>query len=332
MFQPNRKPGRTIASIVACLVLVLGSALILIFKQTILDYIVVWQFKPSSEIETIATRDMMSGMGKFMFYTSQPEVDSAANFNEVCNRQENTTSILGCFSNSRIYIYDVVDPKLDGIREVTAAHEMLHAVYSRMSDSEKVKINALLEAEYAKIQNKKEFSDLIAFYARTEPGERDNELHSVIGTEVASLDPQLEAHYAEYFTNRQAVVGFYDKYNGVFKELATRAALLATELTTLSDQISYNSTKYNSDVQQLNSDISAFNQKASKNQFISQSQFNNERNSLTSRVAALTSDKAQIDSDIVKYNKTLTEYNSIATQSTQLYNSIDSTLVSAPSV
>ncbi len=77
-------------------------------------------------------------------------------------------AILGCYVTQRIYIYDVKDAKLDGIREVTAAHEMLHAAYERMSSSEQTKVNALLEVEYEKLRNDKDLAERMAFYARTE--------------------------------------------------------------------------------------------------------------------------------------------------------------------
>ena len=37
------------------------------------------------------------------------------------------TAVLGCYANREISIFNVTDQRLDGIREVTAAHEMLHA-------------------------------------------------------------------------------------------------------------------------------------------------------------------------------------------------------------
>ncbi len=47
-------------------------------------------------------------------------------------------AILGCYNPSSrdIYIYNVTNSELDGVKEVTAAHEMLHAAWERLSESE----------------------------------------------------------------------------------------------------------------------------------------------------------------------------------------------------
>jgi hypothetical protein len=332
MLPQKRSKVGLIVSVIISAILIASAILILLFRQHIIDQITVWQFQPTTEIATIATRDGMNDGGKFLFYASRPELDTAKFFNSVCSRLENSASILGCYSNYHIYIYDVTDQQLDGIRETTAAHEMLHAAYARMSDSEKKTVDILLEAEYKKLEGNKNFADLIAFYARTEPGERDNELHSVIGTEVANLDPALEAHYAKYFSNRQSVVALYTKYSGVFQSLADRADSLSSQLSTLMTSITNASSQYNTDVQTLNGDIAAFNKRAEAGDFTSQGEFNAERASLTARVNALDSNRSSINNDIATYNSLLSEYNSIASQSKKLYSSIDSTLAPAPSV
>jgi len=173
---------------------------------------------------------------------------------------------------------------------------------------------------------------LIAFYDRNEPDQRDNELHSIIGTSVVNIDPALEAHYKKYFSNRQAVVTLYVKYNGVFKDLADRSTVLSEQLNNLAKTINDRSNQYNIDVKTLDSDITTFNDRAASGDFVSQNQFYSERATLSRRIANLDATKSSIDSDIDKYNSTLAEYNTISTQSKQLYDSIDSTLVSTPSV
>jgi hypothetical protein len=330
--QNHNISARIIIRLIGIAFVISCSVLILFFRQYIYDQIVVWQFKPSAEMVELTSRIDLSENGKFVFFASQPELDTPEDFNQSCSRVEATTSILGCYSGSRIYIYNVSDIKLDGIREVTAAHEMLHAVYQRMSETEKTTVDALLEAEYAKLSGDQSFSDLMDYYARAEPSERSNELHSVIGTVVPKISPELETHYAEYFSSRQTVVNYYEKYNGVFQALTDRAKVLVGQLQTLSTSIPEESTQYNSDVLELNSDINSFNAKASNGDFDSNSQFYAERTLLIKRVNLLNQTRASIDSDIDNYNLLLDEYNSIASESKQLYNSMDSSLVTAPSV
>lgn len=330
MSQLNHKLGGVISTIIICLILVVFTVTIVFFRQRIIDQITVWQYQPTAEVGGLVDRAGMNSNGKFYYLASQPKLDSSSDFNSECDRVENVTSILGCYSNSRIFVYDVTDPQLDGIREVTATHETLHAIYDRMSDDEKQQIDALIEVEYKKLSKDKDFADLLSYYARAEPGQRDNELHSIIGTEVAVLDPKLEDHYDQYFSNRQKVVELNAKYSSVFKSLKSQADALSAKLDTLSAYITTKSAEYNSDVQTINNDIAAFNIRAANGNFTSQAQFNSQRAALTQQVTDLQALRASIDDSISQYQTMLTEYNSLAAQSKKLYSIIDSTLAPAP--
>ncbi|HZJ34910.1 MAG TPA: hypothetical protein VFD55_02800 [Candidatus Angelobacter sp.] len=321
-----------ISSIFVSLILIVVSLLIVINKQYIIDQISVWRYSPTIEINSLAERSGIDGYGKFLYLASQPSLDATQNFNDACDRVENITSILGCYSDYKIYIYDVTDVQLDGVREVTAAHEMLHAAYARMSIEEQADLNLLLEAEYGKLEANNEFSDRMAFYARTEPGQRDNELHSVIGTEVSNIDPELEAHYDKYFSDRQKVVALGAKYSSVFHKLEDRANELTAQLNALALSISNDSSEYDTDINTLNSDILSFNFRANNGGFSTMSQFYYERSVLYNRVTNLDAMRVGIVDDISRYNAILDEYNSNTSQLKKLYSSIDSTLAPVPSV
>jgi chromosome segregation ATPase len=314
-------------------IITVSVAIFLFFnKQYVVDQINVWQYQPSQSVAQLVDRSGMSGEGEFFFYASIPAIESTQVFNDKCGRRQESTAILGCYTSQRIYIYNVTDSRLDGIREVTAAHEMLHAAYERMSDDERQKVNALLETEYNKLKNDKDLSERMAFYAKTEPGERDNELHSVIGTEVASISPELQAHYKKYFTDRQKVVALHTKYASVFSDLQARSDELISELKTLGDTIEADTVAYNNDVNQLNKDIESFNARASSGGFGSEAQFNSERNNLTSRVAALDNLRSEVNANVAKYESLREELASIASTSEALNKSIDSSLAPAPSL
>ncbi len=328
--QPRRRSGS--GSFIALIILVVLSAALWLNRQNILDFVSYQTFRPSSAIASIESQDNLTGSGKFIFYASQPSVDEKTNFNQVCERKESGTAILGCYVNDRIYLYDVTDARLNGIEEVTAAHEMLHAVYQRMSPTDKASVDKLVEAEYQKLKDNPDYADRMAFYARTEPGQRDNELHSIIGTEVADISPQLEAHYAKYFTHRSAIVGYFNAYNSAFTSLANEAKTLATELDTINSQIKTASAQYNADVKSLNADIGAFNQDASNGTISSQAVFDTQRQSLVARSNGVEAERERINSLIDRYNSLRDQYNGIVTQSNNLYDSIDSSLAPAPKV
>lgn len=321
-----------IASIVVVLIFIAATLFLVVNRQSVIDHIAVWQYKPSAEIATFVNRADLSEAGKFLFYASQPSLEGTQVFNAKCSRIERTTAVLGCYDGRIIYVYDVPNPTLDGIREVTAAHEMLHAAYLRLSDGDLKRVNTLVEAEYEKLRNNADFAERMAFYARTEPGERDNELHSIIGTEVASVSPELESYYKTYFDDRSKVVALHTHYASIFASLQARSDELSSQMTILADAVELESKGYNSDVNQLNKDIATFNARAKSGTFSSQAQFNSERSDLITRSSALEIRRAAINDKRTQYDKLREELLGIASESEALNRSIDSSLAPAPSL
>jgi hypothetical protein len=310
------------------------AAFLLLNQQYVKDQITVWSFKPSQNVQQLEHSIDFTSKGKFYFYAQQPVVEGSDAFNTSCQRQEVGNPILGCYLASRMYVYDVTNTQLDGIEQVTAAHETLHAVWERMSDSEHTRIGTLLEKEYAKLSTSTELSQRMDYYKRTEPGQFDNELHSILGTEVGGLSPDLEAHYGQYFSNRQKVVDFHTKYATIFTGLKTKSDTLYTELTALGTSIESRSTTYDADVKQLSADITAFNTKANNGDFSSIGQFNNQRAGLLTRSQNIDADRVSISADIDTYNTKHKQYQQLSSEIEVLNKSIDSIkdLQPAPSV
>jgi hypothetical protein len=327
----NQNHGHTAALVIVVLSL-LAALLLVANRQYVVDQVSVWQYKPSADIVSLADRSGMSDTGKFYFYASHPKVEDAQAFNSDCGRKEASTAVLGCYNGQSIFVYNVSNGQLDGIKEVTAAHEMLHAAYARMGDAEKTKINKLLEVEYAKLKSNKDIAERFAFYDRTEPGERDNELHSVIGTEIAAISPELEAHYRTYFSNRARVLALHDKYASVFAELQAKGDALTRQLVDLKNAITSQTEAYNASVSALNNDIDSFNQRANSGGFSSREEFDSERADLVARADQLDATRSTINAEIVQYNSLRKQLKSVASQSNELNQSIDSSLAPAPSL
>ena len=113
--------------------------------QRVEDQVEVWQYRPSPAITQMAVDSGMNDEGRFYFYASAPTLESAADFQSVCGSSTDDFVLLGCYTGSSIHVFDVPDARLGGIRGVTAAHEMLHAVYARLSDSDRAGLDRLLE-------------------------------------------------------------------------------------------------------------------------------------------------------------------------------------------
>lgn len=303
-------------------------------RQYVIDQITVWQYAPSSSVAQLAQRATIADKGLFYFYASQPSIEGTQRFNSQCDRKEQTSAILGCYSAERIYIYDVTDPRLDGIREVTASHEMLHAAFERLSEDEKRTLGTLLEAEYAKLQNA-ELQSRMEYYARAQPGDRTNELHSIIGTEVASISSELEKHYRQYFSDRQKVVGLHSAYQKVFDDLSNKSEALAAEIARLRNEVSDEITAHNAAATLLEADIAVLRARESTVDRTSAAEvnaYNAERQSLINRADALNQQKASIDTKTNELNEKVNAYNDLVVRSNELKQEIDSTLAPSPSI
>jgi len=311
---------------------VIVAVILFLNRQYIIDQISVWQYQPTSDIASLVERSGMSDQGEFHFYASQPKLQTAVDFNETWERKERAMAVLGCYNGQFIYIYNVTDAKLDGIREVTAAHEMLHAGYARLDEAQKQRVHELIDAEYEKLKNDAAFAERLAFYDRTEPGERYNELHSIIGTEVTSISDELEEYYQKYFDDRSKTVKLYEQYAGVFHELQKRSEQLSQQLTQLGNEIERESALYNTDTSRFSADVDAFNQRAENGDFTSQATFQAERNQLILRGEALETRRQQINNNVAQYEVLRAELMGIASESEALNRSIDSSLVPAPSL
>lgn len=320
-----------IAGVVFPLVVVVAAVFVGLFWRNIGDRIAAANYQPSNEIRAIAERATMNDGGEFYFYASRPVLDGTQKFNDYCARREEKSAILGCYSGGKIYIYQISDERLDGIEEVTAAHEMLHAAYDRLTKAEKNRLEPLLKTEYEKVADD-ELKGRMAYYDRTEPGEHYNELHSIIATEVDSLAPELEEYYKKYFDDRSSIARLHATYQAEFESLENQTTTLANDLNMLADEINTATERYNSDSAQLNADIQTFNARAEDGGYGSQAAFDADRRQLVARSDAIAVDRQKIENNIAAYESKLAQYKALSSEAQDLNNSINSNLAPAPAV
>ncbi|HEU0266358.1 MAG TPA: hypothetical protein VFQ70_01915 [Candidatus Saccharimonadaceae bacterium] len=328
----QRSSRGSAAGFIILIIAVCLASFAIIYRQTIVDHVVALEFQPGPGVMQLATNAGMNNNGKFIYRASQPEIDTRSNFNAVCANKDAQTAVLGCYVNDRIYIYDVTDPQLAGIKTVTAAHEMLHAAYARLSPSERTHVDSMVEAAYQKLQGQDDLKARMAIYAKTEPGERDNELHSVLGTEIGNLPSDLENYYKQYFSDRAKVVAAHAAYQSVFTNLQSEASTIQTQMKQLQVEIESSSANYTAAVNQLNSDIQSFNKRAEAGDFASQADFTSARNALETRADSLATERDAVNALIDKYNSLNSKLAAIAEQDQQLNQNINSSLPAAPQV
>lgn len=313
--------------------LLIGIMALWINRQYVIDQITVWVFKPTAEVSSFVGRAGLNQTGAFYLYASQAEVDDRSAFNNACgNLLNEKTVVLGCYTGlgRRIYIYRVTDAQLDGVEDVTAAHEMLHAAYDRLSDSDRTKVDALLVAQEKTITDQR-ILDLIKDYQQSEPTQVVNELHSIFGTEVRNLSPELEAYYSRYFSNRLATVSLKEKYEAVFTNLAAKQKQLIDSMNSIAADVANRQAAYTAALATLNADVAAFNAWARSGQ-ATQTEFNTRRAALEARVAALDAERTAINAEIDTYNALKAQLDSLNIQAETLNQHIDSKLSPAPTL
>jgi uncharacterized coiled-coil DUF342 family protein len=203
--------------------------------------------------------------------------------------------------------------------EVTAAHEMLHVVYHRLSAGEKATINRELQEVFKGISNER-VKKTIEAYRERDPNVVNNELHSILATEIRQLTPTLERHYAQYFKDRQAIVAFSERYEGKFSALEDRAKEIKERLERMKIDIGRKKAELEQSSQELNtarSRLESIRGTSSPDDFNrGVDRFNAQLNNHRSRAS-------QLQSEIEEYNKLVSQFNATATDRRSLIESLE---------
>jgi hypothetical protein len=121
--KPKHKVATGFVSAGIAIVILAVAAALYFNRQFIIDQINYWTYKPTAEMASFAEKSSMSDQGKFLFYSAHPALEDRTAFNESCPSYSTSMAILGCYDGQKIYIYNITDPQLDGIREETAAYD-----------------------------------------------------------------------------------------------------------------------------------------------------------------------------------------------------------------
>lgn len=318
---PQTKKPRTRILVWGFLVIVIiAVAIIVIKREWFYDWYRGITYRPTEEMTKIRDELGLTGHGEFLFNAAQPVLNEADEFNANCRREESEVAVLGCYAEGNIYIYNIVESELDGIRELTTAHELLHARWARMSDDEKV---ALVEPLTRTFEANQDFlGEEINQY---DINEKQEELYVRAGTEVKDLPEKLEKHFAEIFGDQDRIVDFYNKYITVFRTIKNEMTTLMNEIEALKIEISTKTAEYQDQFNQLEADIVSFNSCAEvAGCFATAGEFNSRRAALLARRNELEMLNGEINRLIDEYNIRVNEYNSDVTESRKLQDMINS--------
>ena len=322
MNPPKRsKIGQILFSIV--LLLIAGGV---IFKQReILDWWTLRNYQVPVAISNIANDTTMSNYGRKLFYVNKPQLQNKVAFYKSCEEGE-TTVVLGCYKPKQgIFILDVNDERLDGIEQVTAAHEMLHVAYDRLDSTEKQEIGSKLTSLYATL-NDEQLQSKIEIYKKS-GADIANELHSILGTEQQSLNPELESYYKKYFNDRKSVVAFSQKYQAVFNERKNKLKQLDAQLAEIEAKVKTNNIELDRQQATINAEARRLDLLLQQNKI---DEYNSGVIAYNKTIAPFKALVAETKQLIADYKAILEERNRVAAEAQELNKALDSRIIEQP--
>lgn len=294
-------------------------------RQALFDDYRLFNYQPSAEVKKLADDTAMLDSMRRLFYVFHPTISDKEEFNTYC-REDEQTIVLGCYVDRQgIYVFNVTDERLEGIEQVTAAHETLHAAYARLSEAERAKVDKMTAKAFSQLTDQN-LIKRIELYREKDPSVVPNELHSILGTEAPALPDDLEDYYRKYFYDRSKIVAYAQQYEAEFTqrknqideydrqldELKSQIDSLQAVLATQSSQLtsmraSLESLRGSGQVATYNKQVPAYNSLVK--------QYNNNINQLTDLIST--------------YNEIIPKRNDIATEEQTLFDAIDSRVVPA---
>lgn len=289
-------------------------------KQNIYDWWRLRNYTAPAEVQALASRTTMVPSAERLFYVYRPSLQAREDFNKNCTTLEETI-VLGCYkATDGIYVFNVTDTRLQGVKEVTAAHEMLHAAYDRLSAQERTRIDELTAQAFANLQDER-IKKNIASYRSRDPAVVPNELHSILATEVRTLPEELETYYKRYFTDRAKIVAYSEQYEAEFTSRETARIAYDAQLKDLKasiDALESSLVARSLEIDQLYAQLVALRDARQYEQY------NAGVSPYQAKVAAFNADVVKQRSLVAQYNQIVEARNAVAGEEQELMNAINS--------
>jgi hypothetical protein len=311
----------TLGILVVVLVLLVG---IFVNRDSLFDWWRLRNYTPPLAVTQLANEDTMTSYTRHMLYVNHPQLlNTIATFRQACPEDQQDI-VLGCYHQGQngIFIYDVQDPQLPGVQQVTAAHEVLHAVYARLSSQARTQLNRQLEDYQQHGLTDPRVIAEVKIYQRTEPNDVDDEMSCTFGTELASLPAGLEAYYRQYFSDRSAIVAYEQQYVNAFSSRQAQVASDDQALTSLKQQITSGEAALKDEQAQVDSQRVSLQSLESVNP----AAYNAAVPSFNSLIARYNAQANGIQADITQYNQLVSSRNAIAGALAGLDKAIDTRL------
>ncbi|MDI6024504.1 hypothetical protein QBL02_13245 [Leucobacter sp. UT-8R-CII-1-4] len=319
-----------ILAIVLLALIATAGAVAFMNRQLINDQIAANRFDAPSSIVKLTDNLEFTDSGKRIFWASTPTLDASQNFNAQCSQVDHSEEghILGCYTRGNIHLFEVTDERLNGIIEVTAAHELLHATFARLGQDERAQLTRKLNKLYQElVPDNPQLEQRMSVYSSLSKTAFANELHSVLATELRELPDWLEEHYSTWFEDRSVIIDYFDSYHAIFEELTARANELEAEMTALRADVEQRSAAYDAAVEQFNSEWESFVARNEAFEFSNNpDEFYRLRDDFYARRDALGEDMRGLNADIERYEAMRTELMALSELNHELEQQLDSDL------
>jgi polyhydroxyalkanoate synthesis regulator phasin len=308
------------SDLAVCLLWAILPALLLIRWQGkfVRDSVQLARYTPPPEVAALARQANMSEDGRRAFYLTTPTIEAKKVGLKLCDSHSTEkTVILGCYVSSKgIFIQKVTDKRLAGTMQVTAAHEMLHAVYhNHLSEGERREIGAELINVFDGLNNPR-LKKLIQIYRDRNPDQVSSELHSFLGTEVSKLSPKLEQHYAKYFVDRATVVAMAQKNEQTFAQIVSKAEAIDRQLKSMKSDLD----RRQQNVKEQGSSIEQ--QRRQLERIGNPDDYIGRLTSFNQRVSAYNGQIQVLKQQIINYNRLVNSYNALSSEEKSLNESL----------
>lgn len=312
------------------LALVAAAGLVYLNRQTISDHFAAQNFTPTQAVADLTSRLMLTDDGHRVFFATHPTLEASQRFNEQCAGVDHSEDghVLGCYSQGGIHLFEVTDERLNGIVEVTAAHELLHAAFERLSEGERDELTKRLNQVYRELAAEDpDLSERMSVYRGLSAESFANELHSVLGTEVRELPEWLETHYATWFRDRGAILDHFEAYHDVFSAIQKRADAVQSEMTQIREDVTKRKDAYDAAVTKFNTDVEDFNRRNANLEFSDdEAGFWALRAELQDRADALNREHDAIQAQVDRYNALREDLDELSATNQELNEQLDSNL------
>ena len=147
-------------------------------------------------------------------------VQGQAEIKNECNGAETS----GCITSKGIFLIQQSSLPLYDWMTVIYDHEALHYLYEKLDNTEKKRVEALLEDYYKNSSD--EFKKDIDYYGyAAKSKDWYSEIHSRVATQEKSIPDALEQYYSKYFDKRQSIVEKYLKIKSTVETAAFQCQL-----------------------------------------------------------------------------------------------------------